>query len=121
MDNKSIQFVNLQVGKVAEDNKELLERLDVLNPANEIKSFRDTAAIIKNLDLVISIDTSVAHLAGALGAEVWTLLSYKADWRWFKASESSPWYKSMKLYRQKEFNNWQELINRVRTKLVIYG
>ena len=78
------------------------------------QDFADTAAIIEQLDLVISIDTSVAHLAGAMGKPVWTLLPYlHCDWRWLRDRTDSPWYPSMKLYRQTRPGDWTEALDQV--------
>jgi hypothetical protein len=78
------------------------------------KDFADTAAIVERLDLVISIDTSVAHLAGAMGKPCWTLLPYlHCDWRWLRGRTDSPWYPSMRLYRHGERQDWAELVDRV--------
>jgi ADP-heptose:LPS heptosyltransferase len=82
-----------------------------------LKDFSDTAAIIENLDLLISIDTATAHLAGALGKPVWVLLPYVADWRWFLDRQDSPWYPSMRLFRQIRVSDWQSPLNLVRTAL----
>jgi len=79
--------------------------------------FSDTAAAIENLDLIIGIDTSVAHLAAALGKKTWILLQKPNEWRWFLDSDTSPWYNSVRLFRQKEKNNWEELMERVFNKL----
>ena len=76
-------------------------------------SFMDTAAVMKNLDLIISIDTSVVHLAGGLGVPVWILLPYEADWRWLLNRDDSPWYPTMKLFRQQKPNEWHEVIEEV--------
>jgi tetratricopeptide (TPR) repeat protein len=78
-----------------------------------IADFTDTAAFIAELDLVISVDTATAHLAGALGRPVWTLLPFSPDWRWGLASESTPWYSTMRLFRQKATGAWEEVIHRV--------
>ena len=72
--------------------------------------FMDTAAIMKSLDLVITIDTSIAHLAGGLGTPVWTLLPYSADWRWFRDRDDSPWYPTMRLFRQAKQDEWGSVI-----------
>ena len=78
------------------------------------KDFADTAAIVERLDLVISIDTSVAHLAGAMGKPCWTLLPYlHSDWRWLRGRTDSPWYPGMRLYRHGERQDWAELTDRV--------
>jgi tetratricopeptide (TPR) repeat protein len=79
----------------------------------DIRDFADTAALIVNLDLVISVDTSVAHLAGALGRNVWTLLPVRPEWRWLLDREDSPWYPTMKLFRQTRRGEWTDVIGRV--------
>ena len=76
--------------------------------------FADTAAIIARLDLVISIDTAVAHLAGAMGKPCWTLLPYvHCDWRWLRDRGDSPWYPGMKLYRQAQPQDWSQTLDQV--------
>ncbi|UBF29373.1 FkbM family methyltransferase [Kovacikia minuta CCNUW1] len=82
-----------------------------------IKDFADTAAAIAQLDLVISVDTAVAHLAGALGKPVWTLLPYVADWRWLLQREDSPWYPTMHLFRQTQPGDWAGVFERVIARL----
>ncbi len=77
----------------------------------------DTAAINANLDLVITIDTSVGHLAGALGRPVWTLLPFAPDWRWMLGREDSPWYPTMRLFRQDRPGEWEGIIRRVAAAL----
>ncbi|MCX5922292.1 MAG: tetratricopeptide repeat-containing glycosyltransferase family protein [Candidatus Dependentiae bacterium] len=69
--------------------------------------FMDTAAVIKNLDLIITVDTSIAHLAGGLGVPTWIVLPFPAEWRWLIERDDSPWYPTMRLFRQQEYNNWQ--------------
>jgi hypothetical protein len=73
----------------------------------------DTASVILGLDLVVTIDTMVAHLAGALGARVWNLLMFAPDWRWGLEGDSTPWYPSMRLWRQSTPGGWEELVERV--------
>jgi tetratricopeptide (TPR) repeat protein len=80
--------------------------------------FMDTAAIMQNLDLVITSDTAIAHLAGALGVPVWLALSYSPDWRWLLDRQDSPWYPSMRMFRQARPGDWQELFQRVEAELV---
>ncbi|MFC1845733.1 tetratricopeptide repeat protein [Candidatus Dependentiae bacterium] len=75
--------------------------------------FMDTAAVIKNLDLVISVDTSVAHLAGALGVKTWVLLPFKSDWRWMTDRTDSPWYPKMKLFRNQKTTDWSTVMQQV--------
>ncbi len=79
--------------------------------------FMDTAALMKNMDLVITVDTSIAHLAGALGIPVWTMLRHAADWRWFTAREDSPWYPSMRLFRQPKKGDWDSVVAQISTAL----
>jgi tetratricopeptide (TPR) repeat protein len=79
----------------------------------EITDFADTAAIMSELDLVITVDTAAAHLAGALGCAVWTLLPFVPDWRWGLEREDTPWYPTMRLFRQKAAGDWDEVIQRV--------
>jgi tetratricopeptide (TPR) repeat protein len=79
----------------------------------DLRDFADTAALIRQLDLVITIDTSVAHLAGALGAPVWVMLAFGADWRWLTQREDSPWYPTARLFRQKRRGDWTDVVTRV--------
>src|SRR5207249_307400 len=72
-----------------------------------------TAAVMQNVDLVISADTATAHLAGALGVPVWVALSTVPDWRWLLEREDSPWYPSMRLFRQSELDNWRPVFERM--------
>ncbi len=85
---------------------------------NDISNFADTAAIIANLDLVISVDTVVAHLAGAIGKPVWTLLPFVPDWRWLLNRTDSPWYPSMRLFRQTRPNDWTGVFKLVKQALL---
>jgi len=80
-------------------------------------TYADTAAAIANLDLVVSVDTSVAHLAGALGVPVWVALPFASDWRWLLRREDSPWYPGMRLFRQSEPGNWSEVFERITHEL----
>jgi hypothetical protein len=83
----------------------------------ELGDLADTAAVIRALDLVVTVDTAVAHLAGSLGAPGWVLLSQVADWRWFAAGEASPWYPSLRLFRQSRRGDWPELATRIAAAL----
>jgi tetratricopeptide (TPR) repeat protein len=119
-DISSIDFYSLQKGDPAE--AELRERKaelwpSIINMAGHLNDFSDTAALIENLDLIISVDTSSAHLAGALGKPVWILNRYDSCWRWVRGREDSPWYPTAKIYQQKQPGNWDEVIARVRFDL----
>ena len=82
-------------------------------------AFEDTAAVISLLDLVITSDTSIAHLAGALGTPVWTMLPFAPDWRWGLQTETTPWYPNMRLFRQPKPNDWQSVVNKVHQELIL--
>jgi len=110
-------FVNLQKDVRAEDAALLKGRTDILDCGNALDDFSDTAALISQLDLVISVDTSVAHLAGALGKPVWILLTYFPDWRWLLGRDDSPWYPTARLFRQDESRTWDDVIARVHQAL----
>src|SRR6185437_8181658 len=90
---------------------------NMVHLGDELRDFADTAAIISLLDVVISVDTAVAHLAGALGKPVMILLPYAADFRWMRASDDSPWYPDAKLFRQPAFGDWNSVIARVADEL----
>jgi len=81
--------------------------------------FADAAAAVKNVDLVVSVDTAMCHLAGALGVPTWTLLASSADWRWFRGGIDSPWYPTMRLFRQPEWGDWEGLLGEVRERLAV--
>ena len=87
--------------------------LEVLDFSADFVDFADTAAVAKEMDLVITIDTAAAHLAGALACPTRVLLSYMADWRWLMDREDSPWYPTARLYRQTKINDWTAVIARV--------
>ena len=106
-------FVSLQREVRAADADLLQSRSDILHFGHELKDFSDTAALISNLDLIVSVDTSVAHLAGALAKPVWVLLPFIPDWRWLLDREDSPWYATARLFRQDETRAWDGVIARV--------
>ena len=84
---------------------------------DQLTDFADTAAVIANLDLVISVETAVPHLAGAMARPVWTLLPFVPAWRWLLAREDSPWYPSMRLFRQPRSGDWDSVIASVAQRL----
>ncbi|HTK83578.1 MAG TPA: glycosyltransferase, partial [Patescibacteria group bacterium] len=88
-----------------------------INAGPEFKDFADTAACMASLDLVITVDTSCCHLAGALGIPVWNLLAFAADWRWLLTRDDTPWYPSMRLFRQKQPDDWPAVAESVRNAL----
>jgi tetratricopeptide (TPR) repeat protein len=110
-------FVGLQKDVRAADAAVLRARDDLINVGEELADFSDTAALISQLDLVVSVDTSVAHLAGALGKPVWILLTHMPDFRWLLDRDDSPWYPSARLFRQDQSRAWDGVISRVREAL----
>jgi ADP-heptose:LPS heptosyltransferase len=113
----NIVFYSLQKEKGSEQAKKPPEGMKLIDHMEEINDFSDTAALIENLDLVISVDTAVAHLAGAMGKPVWTLLPFVPDWRWLLNREDSPWYPTMKLFRQPSHSDWKSVIHKVAEEL----
>ena len=107
-----IAWVNLQFGKEAAEIADNGLSGRIHDPMSTIKTFSDTAALVANLDLVISVDTAVAHLAGAMGRPVWILDRFDTDWRWLPPREDSPWYRSLRMFRQTGFGEWQPVIER---------
>ena len=110
-------FVSLQKDIRPEDATVLKNQSDLLHFGDELETFSHTAALVSTLDLVISVDTSVAHLAGALAKPVWVMLPFIADWRWLLDREDSPWYPTVRLFRQDETRAWDSVIARMRTAL----
>jgi Flp pilus assembly protein TadD len=112
-----VRFISLQKGAAAAEWEGLPAELDAVNLGPELTDFTDTAAVISRLDLVICVDTAVAHLAGALGKPVWLLVAQPADFRWLEGREDSPWYPTMQLFRQSKRGDWDEVIERVKLAL----
>jgi ADP-heptose:LPS heptosyltransferase len=110
-------FFSLQKDVRAADAALLAGRKDVIQLADELADFSDTAAVMAQLDLIISVDTSTVHLAGALGRPVWILLPYLPDWRWLLDRGTSPWYPTARLFRQDETRGWDSVIPHVQAAL----
>nr|WP_041757959.1 tetratricopeptide repeat protein [Bradyrhizobium sp. ORS 278] len=111
------QFVSLQKGIRPADQTVLAARGDILDLTADIRDFVDTAALIDDLDLVITVDTSVAHLAGAMGRPTWIMLPYTPDYRWLLDRDDSPWYPSLRLFRQDARRDYGDVVARVRAAL----
>ncbi len=114
---EGITWVILQMEQRPEGFECLVKQNGWLDPMDSVMDFADTAAVIVQLDRVIGVDTSVIHLAGALGKPVWLLLPFLSDWRWLLQREDSPWYPRMRLFRQTALDTWPEVIQRVATAL----
>jgi hypothetical protein len=101
-----VRFFSLQKGAPAAEAKFPPPGLELVDWTRELKDLADTAALIANLDLVIAVDTVVVHLAGAMGKPVWTLLPFVPAWRWLLGRQDSPWYPTMRLFRQQSLGDW---------------
>ncbi len=117
LDGIDASFVSLQRDIRAVDENLLHERHGILHFGNDLKSFANTAALIANLDLIIAVDTSVAHLAGALAKPVWLLLPYIPDWRWLLDRNDTPWYPTVRLFRQDQTRQWEPVMTQVHARL----
>ena len=105
-------FVSLQKGGVATDLATLRSRgIDLHDFSSELQDFRDTAACISALDAVVSVDTAVAHLAGALAKPTFVALPFAADWRWLAHGDTTPWYPTMRLIRQPAAGDWRAVVD----------
>ena len=116
--NRDAVFYSLQMGKAVEQLRNLTGNLNIIDLTEDIRDFSDTAAFIENLDLIISIDTAVAHVAGALGKQVWILVPFMPDSRWLLERQDSPWYPSARLFRQPSPGNWESVIANVKDELL---
>lgn len=114
-------FCSLQKD-IRDSDKDAFESIGVIRQfGDELTDFSDTAALASLMDLIISVDTSVAHLAGAMGKPVWILLPHTADWRWLLDREESPWYPTARLFRQPGFGDWNSVIRRVAGELARFA
>jgi hypothetical protein len=113
------EFHSLQK-EVRPEDKKVLSDSQIVPHSDNLQDFSDTAALTAKMDLVISVDTSAAHLAGAFGKPVWILLPYLPDFRWMLEREDSPWYPTARLFRQENPNEWKTVIERVKKELTTY-
>ena len=112
------QFFALQKGEREAEANSPPPGLSLVNLGADLKDFHDTAAVISQLDVVLSVDTAVAHLAGALGRPVWLMLPRAGEWRWLEGRDDSPWYPTMRLFRQSREGEWGDVIEQVRMALL---
>jgi ADP-heptose:LPS heptosyltransferase len=118
-----VQWVNLQINATPSELEAAAQLgLPLMDPSAALNDFADTAALVTALDLVITVDTAVAHLAGALGRPCWVLLPWiGCDWRWLRDRADSPWYDSVRLYRQPREGDWASVIAAVKRDLAALG
>jgi ADP-heptose:LPS heptosyltransferase len=114
---QGITWVSLQKGSAAEQLAALPSDVFVWDGSSREKDLAETAAMISTLDLVVTSDTCIAHLAGAMGKPVWILLPFLADWRWMQETETTPWYPTARLVRQREPGDWAGVVERVVSEL----
>jgi len=110
-------FYSLQKGPATKELLDMPLDLNLIDLSGHLNDFADTAGALANLDLLVTVDTAVAHLAGALGKPVWILLTRNPDWRWLLDREDSPWYPTARLFRQKVAGDWSTVIERVQNEL----
>jgi tetratricopeptide (TPR) repeat protein len=113
---QEVTFYSLQKGPVSQDLAS--SPLRIVDLSRHLEDFADTAAIVSNLDLVISVDTAVAHLAGAMGKPVWVLVPRVSDWRWLRDRTDSPWYPTMRLFRQTAIGRWDNVLEQIEQELI---
>lgn len=118
LNDKRFEFISLQKEIKDSDKFDFEQCSQIKFYGNKLDSFNETAALASNMDLVISTCTSVPHLTGALGIPTWLMLSKVPDWRWFLDMEQSPWYPSLKLYRQESIGNWDQVLKEISTDLL---
>jgi len=111
------EYISLQKEIRDIDQDTLTEHNEIKHFGNILQDFTDTAALCELMDIVLSVDTSVAHLAGALGVPTWVLLPYNPDWRWLLNRADSPWYPSMRLYRQPAIDDWNSVFDKIKSDL----
>lgn len=113
-----VQIYSLQKGPAAAQLRDM-PQLNIIDHTAELNDFADTAALISQLDMVITVDTSVAHLSGALGVETWLMLPVAPDWRWMLNRDDSPWYPTMRLYRQQKRRDWTSVAEQVLRRITV--
>ena len=112
-----LDFISLQKNMSQTDKETLVTFSSVRDVSPTLRDFSDTAALVECLDLVVAVDTSVAHLAAAMGKPVWVLLPFNSDWRWLEKTSTSPWYSCMRLYRQRTNKDWKSVLEQVKFDL----
>jgi ADP-heptose:LPS heptosyltransferase len=118
--NPNYDWINLQMDATAEETQKLIEA-GVVDHSIAVNNFADTAALIKTLDVVVTVDTAVAHLSAALGRTTWIMLGVHAvDWRWLVEKNSSPWYLTARLFRQTGRGDWSLVLNQIDKHLKLF-
>jgi ADP-heptose:LPS heptosyltransferase len=116
-DLSGVQYVVLQKGPAAKQIPGSWAEARATHWTSELTDFAETAALIRALDVIVTVDTSVAHVSGALGARVWTAVHVEADWRWLRDRTDSPWYPTMRLFRQTRQDVWDDTVLKIASEL----
>ncbi len=119
LNQENVQIYSFQVRDTLKGNEKYSDKM--INLAKDFKNFSDTAKAMKSMDIIISVDTSVAHLAGALGIKTFLMLPYVSDWRWFNDTETTPWYTSVEIFKQIDPISWEKPIEDIICKLKEYS
>jgi hypothetical protein len=110
---EGVQYFGLQVGAAAADAKKASAWMNIVDLSEDVMDFGETAACMMNLDLLLTVDTAAAHLSGALGRPTWMMVPFSPDWRWLLDREDSPWYPTMRLFRQTRRKVWTDVVEKV--------
>jgi len=116
-----VALLALQKGPRTDQAGAYYGRAPLINIGAEIDDYADTMAILDNLDLLVTVDTSVAHLAGAMGRPVWIMLPRAPDWRWLLDRDDTPWYPTARLFRQKNARRWDDVVHAIAAELAVYN
>ncbi len=108
-----VRLISLQKGYGSEQLRELAGRFEVIDLGSRMGDLMDTAAVMESLDLVICVDSALAHMAGALGVPAWVALPFSADWRWLTDRDDNHWYPTLRLFRQKQWGDWDDVFERI--------
>ncbi len=114
---ENLQIYSFQLSAIDVESENLKKGLSLVDLAPHIKNYEDTAAFLKNIDVLVTIDTSIANLAGAMGVKTFLMLPYMPEWRWFYDTETTPWYDSVKIFKQKIPGDWAEVVARIKNEI----
>lgn len=116
-DVPGVSLYSLQFGASEEELADIPDDMELTHLGEEVAEFEELAAAAENMDLILTVDTAMAHLAGALGLPVWVMLAFPADWRWRLDDEDTPWYPTLRLFRQEQTDEWKPVLTHVRDEL----
>ena len=111
------KYYSFQLTNIDFESNDIKEKSQIIDLSPYIQNYSDTAALLKNIDILITIDTSIAHLAGAMGIRTYLMLPYDSEWRWFYNEKSTEWYNSIKIFKQNIPNDWDSVIDRIKIEI----